>query len=288
MKAFSDSLDLLVTSDSLSEIQNIFESLPEHIREALKETNALFDTVDQAGDKVNVLDEMGLSRDEINQIFSSIPKEMQTSFNEAINKGDISSRETLFNTLVGLEKAYYGEQNESIQSGIKDQIQAIKDELSEGYKTAKELADSDEERNFLNKYYDEKTGRYNVTRELLEEEGFEEEEIENILNYNKGIDEKLGEIKLLEDRIEDLEEGKNKTNYTDEYFSILGGKTLQQITDDITKYESVSERLAKATDFSSLSIKEQQELLKAYPQLYGAVARGYITAAEKAKILEKT
>ena len=68
----------------------------------------------------------------------------------------------------------------------------------------------------------------------------------------------------------------------------MGGKTLQEITDDITKYESASERLAKATDFSSLSIKEQQDLLEAYPQLYGAVARGYVTAAEKAKILEET
>lgn len=52
------------------------------------------------------------------------------------------------------------------------------------------------------------------------------------------------------------------------------------ITDSLTSLISTMKRLSEVTDLASLSIEEQMELLKDYPELFDAMSRGYLTATD--------
>jgi hypothetical protein len=69
---------------------------------------------------------------------------------------------------------------------------------------------------------------------------------------------------------------------------LLGTKTTSEIVENLTKASSTMERLGKVTDLTSLSIKEQMDLLAEYPSLLGAMERGFLTIADAEKLMAES
>ena len=59
------------------------------------------------------------------------------------------------------------------------------------------------------------------------------------------------------------------------------------IVDSITSLTSTMERLSKISDITSLSFEEQAELLKDYPELIGAMEKGYLSSADAMDLYSK-
>ena len=84
---------------------------------------------------------------------------------------------------------------------------------------------------------------------------------------------------------------KNATENSEEaiagFADLLGEVPFSDITDKVARLTSMMERVSSATDLTTLSFSEQMDILKDYPELIGALERGYLTAAEKMGLYRK-
>jgi chromosome segregation ATPase len=118
-----------------------------------------------------------------------------------------------------------------------------------------------------------------------EEKNPEEDEVEALQNSIDAIAEEAGALQTEIDAITAAAKDSNKA--IEEFKVLLGSVPISEIVDDMTKLNSAMERVQESIGNTNLALKEQIELLSEYPELLGAMERGYLTMSEAVQFSEE-
>ena len=280
MTAYADMLDKLGTSTD-SNFNNLISSL--------KKSNPMFAAVGQMGtDIARKFDAIGFSSDELNVIWDklqksgkAVGKDIGNTFADIVSNledidkdgivSDLEARQSMYKQLVA-EQVSVAQASQNIVNGIDQESDAAKK-----YKENLILLEQKQE--------EIKAKQQEITNEQNSSNASQS----RVEALQKEMDDLSMEAANLELEIQAVEDAASDC-YADleELKTILGMITAKEITEEFTKLASAMERIANISDIASMSLEEQMELLNDYPELLAAMERGYLTAAEAAKLYGET
>ena len=303
---FVTQLDNAMNGGTLTDYADFYDKLTDKQKELAKASIPIIESIDKLGTHaVRNFDMIGFSSDEINAIWSQLNKNAKIlgkdalDFTELVNSMNLGT-ETLNPEDMTNDKAM-AKRREIYQKLVADQQKAMKDaaevlnmsdqELinaaNNGNEAAQQYLDS---RNALEQA---KIEQQNAEAALAKEQSEKKPEGDQVAELQKQVDAANQKVAQAQEELDNFSNAtKNGIASINEMRSLLGIVSTDKLIEDIEKLSSSMERLSKVSDITSLSLKEQVEILKDYPSLFSAMERGYMTAAEAMSIygeqLDKT
>ena len=303
---FVTQLDNAMNGGTLTDYADFYDKLTDKQKELAKASIPIIESIDKLGTHaVRNFDMIGFSSDEINAIWSQLDKNAKIlgkdalDFTELVNSMNLGT-ETLNPEDMTNDQAM-AKRREIYQKLVADQQKAMKDaagvlnmsdqELvnaaNNGNEAAQQYLDS---RNALEQA---KIEQQNAEAALAKEQSEKKPEGDQVAELQKQVDAANQKVAQAQEELDNFSNAtKNGIASINEMRSLLGIVSTDKLIEDIEKLSSSMERLSKVSDITSLSLKEQVEILKDYPSLFSAMERGYMTAAEAMSIygeqLDKT
>ena len=300
---FIQGLNDVYTSGSMADYSEFYRELSDYQKDVLSETMPIFETFEKMSDNaMKALDDMDLSVQDLNDVFSTLMGTEEENI-EAFNKmaeevGNIQfddsmseaeqsaeRRRLMFEKAIEYNRqtsAAYIELSKMSQQQLEEQA-AMGNTIAQQYLDAKNNIDdlekkAQEEADKLTELQNEevKDKKKDEQQKKIEEQA--EAASAAAAAYNEAND----VINKVENSEEDLKESTLAA-----MDALLEMSDTASLVDSITSLSSTMERLSKISDLSSMSFEEQAELLKDYPELIGAMEKGYLTSAEAMKIYQK-
>ena len=296
---FIAQLDAVVEDGSMTAYANMLDKLGtssdanfNKLLDSLKESNPMFAAVAEMGtDTARKFDEIGFSSDELNTMWDKLKKSSKAlgkdtgkTFAEMAKNiekigdidgdgvvSDLEARQAMYKQLVA-EQLEAAKASQAIIDGTDQESEAAK-------KYNQNLADLEKKQEEINKKQEEINEEKDESNPEEDELNELEDEMTKLTNEAAILE---AEIQAVKDAAEDCYANINDLK------AILGITSAKEITEEFTKLSSAMERIANISDITSMSLEEQMNLLSDYPELLGAMERGYLTAAEAAKLYGET
>ena len=289
--SFITDLDDTMTSGKLTDYAQMFTKMDDSLQNTIAASMPMFKAIKTMGvDTAKAFDEIGYSAEDLNRIWK------QTEKNVKALGGDEQAVADRFATLArDLASTDGSKRQAAYQSLVEDTLaasQAAKEVLAmddaqlaaaaaSGNATAQAYQDA------KNKQADAKTNLDEAEAALREAE--EKGDDDAIADAQKAYDAASQAYAEAEAQVNSFADAANNANTTIlDLQKLLGTKSTSEIVENLTKMGSAMERLGKITDLTTLSIKEQMELLSDYPELFNAMQRGFLTAGDALKLMDET
>ena len=300
---FLEQLDEVYTSGNLGDWSTFFNNLTEQQQQWVQEALPVFEIFNTVtNETAQSLDDLGIGVDELNIIFSNLTdggENAANAFAEVINRinemkftdnnGELLKNEelntakriALYEELAKEQMAWAEHANAVVLMSEEELNQAVieGDQMAADYQIA------------INQQKNAQIAYDNAVAALQAEKAEYADDKDGITDKEQlELDEM--EQKITNDLAPALQLAKDNVNQftnasanSGEVIEALGEELLpladtSNITDSLTSLISTMERLSEVTDLASLSIEEQMELLKDYPELFDAMSRGYLTATD--------
>lgn len=266
---FVRKMDATMKSGSLTDYVDFYKTLNETQKELVGNSVPVIKAIKNIGtETAKAFDQIGFSTEEMNLIMETV-----STTGAAINfsvigleNSDTEQRKEIYLQLVDAQKEY-AKTAQSILNGedvssdlAREYNQALRDRttLTKELQIAEaELAETDEDK-------DEYAEKQKEITDISEKLGSAEAKISEVEN---AADEAALSMKNL--------------------VEILGIVSVDDIVEDFTKLSSAIERVGQVADITNLSLKDQIDLLRDYPEIYSGIERGYLTATEAASLYQE-
>lgn len=300
---FLEQLDEVYTSGNLGDWSTFFNNLTDQQKQWVQEALPVFEIFNTVtNETAQSLDDLGIGVNELNTIFSNLTdggENAANAFAEIINRinemeftdnnGELLKNEelntakriALYEELAKEQIAWAEHANEVVLMSDEELNQAIieGDQMAADYQIA-----LNEQKNTQIAYDNAVAALEAKKAEYADDkEGITDKEQLELDEMEQNITNKLAPaLQLAKDNVNQFT---NASANSGEVIEALGEELLpladtSNITDSLTSLISTMERLSEVTDLASLSIEEQIELLKDYPELFDAMSRGYLTASD--------
>lgn len=301
--SFLEQLDEVYTSGNLGDWSTFFNNLTEQQQQWVQEALPVFEIFNTVtNETAQSLDDLGIGVDELNTIFSNLTdggENAANAFAEIINRinemkfvdnnGELLKNEelntakriALYEELAKEQIAWAEHANKVVLMSEEELNQAIieGDQMAADYQIA-----INEQKNAQIAYDNAVAALQAKKVEYAEDkDGITDKEQLELDEMEQKITNDLAPaLQLAKDNVNQFT---NASANSGEVIEALGEELLpladtSNITDSLTSLISTMERLSEVTDLASLSIEEQMELLKDYPELFDAMSRGYLTATD--------
>ena len=300
---FIRGLNDVYTSGSMADYSEFYRELSDYQKDVLSETMPIFQTFEKMSDNaMKALDGMDLSVQDLNDVFGTLMGTEEENI-EAFNKmaeevGNIQlddsmseaeqnaeRRRLMFEKAIEYNRqtsAAYIELSKMSQQQLEEQA-AMGNTVAQQYLNAKNNIEDLEK-----KAQEEVQKLTDLQNEEVKDKDKEE--------HDKKIQEQAEAASAAADAYNDANDVINKVENSEEDLkestlaamdALLEMSDTASLVDKITSLGSTMERLSKISDLNSMSFEEQAELLKDYPELIGAMEKGYLTSAEAMKVYQK-
>ena len=301
--SFLEQLDEVYTSGNLGDWSTFFNNLTEQQQQWVQEALPVFEIFNTVtNETAQSLDDLGIGVDELNTIFSNLTdggEDAANAFAEIINRinemkfvdnsGELLKNEelntakriALYEELAKEQIAWAEHANKVVLMSEQELNQAI----IEGDQVARDYQIAINEQKNAQIAYDNAVAALQAKKAEYadDKDGITDKEQLELDSMEQKITNELAPaLQLAKDNVNQFT---NAGSDLDEVIGTLGDTLLpladtSNITDSLTSLISTMERLSEVTDLASLSIEEQMELLKDYPELFDAMSRGYLTATD--------
>lgn len=300
---FLEQLDEVYTSGNLGDWSTFFNNLTDQQKQWVQEALPVFEIFNTiTNETAQNLDDLGIGVNELNTIFSNLTdggENAANAFAEIINRinkmeftdnsGELLKNEelntakriALYEELAKEQIAWAEHANKIVLMSSEELNQAVieGDQMAADYQIA-----LNEQKN-AQIAYDNAVAALEAKKADYadDKEGITDKEQLELDEMEQNITNKLAPaLQLAKDNVNQFT---NASANSGEVIEALGEELLpladtSNITDSLTSLISTMERLSEVTDLASLSIEEQMELLKDYPELFDAMSRGYLTASD--------
>ena len=293
--AFLEQLDTTMQNGSFEAYSEMYKQIEEAAEKGdeaaqnqlklLKNSNPIFEALGEMGaETMDKFVAIGLGAEEMNTISAALKQQSKVLKDDTGLADMITAIEEGNNGLVDREALYKQmvERQKQAQAAAIGYVNMTADEL----KTLAESGDATAQQ-----YVDLKNKQEELEKEqeklnnMEDNSGYTDEEVEA---QQKKVDDAAEEVGKLQNEWDALTEAAKDSNQAIESFKvILGSVPIGDIVDDMTKLNSAMERIQKAIGDTNLALKDQIELLGEYPELLGAMERGYLTMSEAVQFSEE-
>lgn len=281
-------------------MSNFYLKLDGYQKEALEGALPIFNTFKSLSpEAIKSIDSMGMSVEELNSVYSNLLGDEEdasdrfTKMLDEVQNMDYSGlseeeaaaekRRNLFTLAV--------EQNRELAAEYTKIAKMSADELERQAAAGNKLA-----REYLNAQTQAKELEKQIEAETEELNNMEQGKNESDEDFAKRKEEQTKVVDDLSQQYNDTQENVEQFTEAEEQQkaatdalidSLLDMTSATNIVDGITSLTSTMERLSKINDLTSLSFEEQAELLKDYPELIGAMDKGYMSSADAMRVYQK-
>ena len=300
---FIQGLNDVYTSGSMADYSEFYRELSDYQKDVLSETMPIFQTFEKMSDNaMKALDDMNLSVQDLNDVFGTLMGTEEENieafnkmaeevgnmqFDDSMSEAEQSAerRRLMFEKAIEYNRqtsAAYIELSKMSQQQLEEQA-ALGNTVAQQYLNAKNNIEDLEK-----KAQEEAQKLTDLQNEEVSDKDKEEhdkkiqEQAEIAQDAADAYNEQNDIINKVENSEEDLKESTLAA-----MDALLEMSDTASLVDNITSLSSTMERLSKISDLSSMSFEEQAELLKDYPELIGAMEKGYLTSTEAMKVYQK-
>ena len=287
----------------MADYSEFYHELSDYQKDVLSETMPIFQTFEKMNDNaMKALDDMNLSVQDLNDVFGTLMGTEEENieafnkmaeevgnmqFDDSMSEAEQSAerRRLMFEKAIEYNRqtsAAYIELSKMSQQQLEEQA-AMGNTVAQQYLNAKNNIEDLEK-----KAQEEAQKLTDLQNEEVKDKDKEEHDkkIQEQAKIAQDAADAYNEQNDIINKVENSEEDLKESTLA-AMDALLEMSDTASLVDSITSLSSTMERLSKITDLSSMSFEEQAELLKDYPELIGAMEKGYLTSAEAMKVYQK-